>query len=100
MLVNQPRLAIFLTNDLTGISRGRAFPMVDLPERMSAGVGWVPANLALTPFGEIGPNPFGPVGDLRLVPDNGGTGYRMTGVNGAPDLEAFLCDIVETDGQP
>jgi glutamine synthetase len=100
MLVNQPRLAIFLTNDLTGISRGRAFPIADLPERMNAGVGWVPANLALTPFGEIGPNPFGPVGDLRLVPDSGGTGYRLTGINGAPDLEAFLCDIVETDGQP
>lgn len=100
MLINQPRLAIFLTNDLTGISRGRAFPMADLPERMTAGVGWVPANLALTPFGEIGPNPFGPTGDLRLVPDTGNDGHLLTGINGEPNLQAFLCDIVETDGQP
>lgn len=93
-------LAIFLTNDLTGISRGRAFPAADLGERMRAGVGWVPANLALTPFGVIGANPFGPLGDLRLQPDPDAAGFRMTGINGAPDLAAFLCDIVETDGSP
>lgn len=92
--------AIFLTNDLTGISRGRAFPAVDLAERMRAGVGWVPANLALTPFGTIGANPFGPLGDLRLQPDPDSAGFHLTGHNGEPDLHAFLCDIVETDGQP
>lgn len=93
-------LAIFLTNDLSGISRGRAFPAADLPDRMSAGIGWVPANLALTPFGVIGANPFGPLGDLRLQPDPDSAGFHMTGIDGAPDLHAFLCDIVETDGQP
>lgn len=93
-------LAIFLTNDLTGISRGRAFPAADLKDRMRAGVGWVPANLALTPFGVIGANPFGPLGDLRLQPDPDSAGFQMTGLNGAPDLHAFLCDIVETDGAP
>lgn len=93
-------LAIFLTNDLTGISRGRAFPAADIGARLQAGVGWVPANIALTPFGAIGANPFGPVGDLRLQPDAGNPGYRLTGLNDAPDLQAFLCDIVETDGSP
>jgi glutamine synthetase len=93
-------LAIFLTNDLTGISRGRAFPAADLKDRIQAGVGWVPANLALTPFGVIGANPFGPLGDLRLQPDADAVGFRMTGINGAPNLAAFLCDIVETDGSP
>jgi glutamine synthetase len=97
---NPSDLAIFLTNDLTGISRGRAFPAADLRDRMRAGVGWVPANLALTPFGVIGANPFGPLGDLRLQPDADSAGFRMTGLNGEPDLQAFLCDIVETDGQP
>jgi len=93
-------LAIFLTNDLTGISRGRAFPAADLKSRMQAGVGWVPANLALTPFGVIGANPFGPLGDLRLQPDKGAAGFEMTGLDGEPDLKAFMCDIVETDGSP
>ncbi len=99
--MSQPSdLAIFITNDLTGISRGRAFPAADLADRMRAGVGWVPANLALTPFGVIGANPFGPLGDLRLQPDAGAAGFRMTGVDGTPHLAAFLCDIVETDGTP
>jgi glutamine synthetase len=93
-------LAIFLTNDLTGTSRGRAFPLSDLPERMTAGIGWVPANLAITPFGVIAPNAFGPLGDLRLVPDRDSAGFRLTGFNGKPDLQAFLCNIVETDGTP
>lgn len=93
-------LAIFLTNDLTGISRGRAFPAADLAERRHAGVGWVPANVALTPFGAIGANPFGPLGDLRLQPDEGSAGFRLTGLGDEPDLQAFLCDIVETDGTP
>ncbi len=93
-------LAIFLTNDLTGISRGRAFPASDLKARMTAGVGWVPANIALTPFGVIGANPFGPVGDLRLQPDADSGGFALSGIDGQPDLKAFLCDIVETDGSP
>lgn len=93
-------LAIFLTNDLTGISRGRAFPVDDLRDRMVAGCGWVPANLALTPFGVIGENPFGPIGDLRLQPDRDSDGYYLMGIEGEPDLHAYLCDIVATDGQP
>lgn len=99
--MSQPSdLAIFLTNDLTGVSRGRAFPAADLADRMRAGVGWVPANIALTPFGAIGANPFGPLGDLRLQPDTDSTGFRLTGLGEEPNLQAFLCDIVETDGQP
>ena len=44
--------------------------------------------------------PFGPVGDLRLVPDPDSAGFRIPGVSGEPDLLGFLCDIVETDGTP
>jgi len=93
-------LAIFLTNDLTGISRGRAFPARDLGHRMEAGVGWVPANHALTPFGDIGENPFGPLGDLRLQPELESPGFKLTGFGEDPGLLAFLCDIIETDGRP
>jgi glutamine synthetase len=92
-------LAIFLTNDLAGICRGRAFPARDLGQRMEVGVGWVPANLALTPFGDIGENPFGPLGDLRLQPDQDSEGFRLAGFGEESWLQAFLCDIVETDGK-
>ena len=63
-------LVMFLCPDLSGLSRGRAFPAVDLAERLETGVGWVPADQALTPFDEIAEaNPWGPIGDLRLMPD-------------------------------
>jgi glutamine synthetase len=97
--VSDRDLAMLLTNDLAGITRGRAFPAAHLDERRRDGVGWVPANLAITPFGVIaGDNPFGPLGDLRLMPDPDGAVVRMAGVNGKPDLQVMLCDIRETDG--
>ena len=84
--------------DLGGIVRGRSVPSAQLPERLQEGVGWVPANSALTPLGALAePNPFGSIGDLRLLPDPR-TRVRVESA-GAP-LELLLCDIVETDGTP
>ena len=91
-------LVTFLYGDLTGLSRGRSFPLRDLPERLHSGVGWVPADQALTPFDEIAdPNPWGPVGDLRLLPDRR-TEVRVDRWPEASALHFFLCDAVETDG--
>ena len=89
----------FLHADVSGLLRGRSVPASDLEERLGTGVGWVPADQALTPFGPIAePNPWGAVGDLRLLPD------RETEVHvGLPDvspLRFFLCDAANTDGSP
>jgi glutamine synthetase len=68
---------------------------------LAAGVGWVPANHALTPLGPLAePSPFGATGDLRLLPDIS-TRARVAaeGAEGE-ELELVLCDIVETDGTP
>ena len=93
-------LVMFVTNDLSGTTRGKSFPLTDLEERMTKGVGWVPANQALNPFSAIsGDNPFGPTGDLRLLPI-ADTKVRIDGIDGASPLHLFLCDIVETDGTP
>src|SRR5207302_841573 len=55
--------------DLGGVVRGRSLPADELPGQLEAGVGWVPANHALTPLGGLAePNPFGSTGDLRLRP--------------------------------
>ncbi len=60
----------FLHADVSGLLRGRSVPTTDLEERLGTGVGWVPADQALTPFGPIAePNPWGALGDLRLLPD-------------------------------
>jgi glutamine synthetase len=64
------------------------------------GVGWVPANHALTPIGTLAePNPFGSVGDLRLLADHR-TRTRVDGDGDGDALELVLCDIAEIDGRP
>jgi glutamine synthetase len=89
----------FLHADVSGLLRGRSVPATDLEGRLGTGVGWVPADQALTPFGPIAePNPWGAVGDLRLLPD------RETEVYvDLPDVSPvrfFLCDAANPDGSP
>ncbi len=90
--------------DLGAIVRGRSLPVGELPAQADSGVGWVPANHALTPVRTLAePNPFGSTGDLRLLPDLD-THVRVAasaGPNEAPigALEFVLCDIAEPDGR-
>jgi len=98
--VSAAELVALVTCDLGAIVRGRSLFATELEERLRSGVGWVPANHALTPLGPLAdPNPFGSIGDLRLLPD-ADTRTRVPAGNGAPALDLLLCDIVETDGQP
>jgi glutamine synthetase len=98
--VNATELVALVCCDLGSIVRGRAVLSTELEEHLRAGIGWVPANQALTPLGPVAePNPFGSTGDLRLLPD------ARTRVRIGPDaehsaLELMLCDIVDTAGQP
>ncbi len=87
--------------DLGAIARGRSLPAAELDSYLGAGVGWVPANHALTPLGPLAePNPFGCTGDLRLLPDiDTRVRVEAAGPGGTP-LELVLCDIVQTDGAP
>ncbi|HWG07802.1 MAG TPA: glutamine synthetase family protein [Solirubrobacteraceae bacterium] len=108
--------------DLGAIVRGRSLPSAALEslgrgrdagvgpgeragvdrahEEAGAGVGWVPANHALTPIGTLAePNPFGSTGDLRLLPDLR-TRARVEGGDGVDALELVICDIAEVDGRP
>jgi glutamine synthetase len=98
--VSATDLVALVCCDLGAIVRGRALPACDLDAHLAAGVGWVPANHALTPLGPLAePNPFGCTGDLRLLPD---VHTRVCVESGAGDsaLELVLCDIVQTDGAP
>ena len=86
--------------DLAGIVRGRSVFRSDLEQALRTGVGWVPANQALTPLGPLAEgDPFGSVGDLRLLPDPA-TRTHVAGDARAGALELLLCDIVEVDGAP
>lgn len=86
--------------DLGAIVRGRSLPSAELAAHREAGVGWVPANHALTPIGSLAePNPFGSTGDLRLLPDLE-TRVRVEAPDGQRALELVLCDIVAIGGEP
>ena len=86
--------------DLGAIVRGRAVLGSEIEEPLAAGIGWVPANHALTPLGPLAErSPFSSTGDLRLMPDPR-TRTRVGEIPGTSALELILCDIVELDGRP
>lgn len=98
--MSDSHLVAALYSDFTGLTRVRTFPARDLAKRIETGLGWVPANMCLTPFGPIAaPNPFGPLGDLRLVPDPESE-VRVPLGDGVSDFHAFLSDLREVDGTP
>ena len=98
--MSETDLVALVCCDLGAIVRGRSLPASELEARLDAGVGWVPADMSLTPLGPLAePNPFGSTGDLRLLPDPA-THVRVESDLGAGTLEFVLCDIVETDGTP
>ncbi|MEV8252883.1 glutamine synthetase [Rhodoglobus sp. NPDC076762] len=92
-------LAVILTSDLSAQCRGRSVRQNELDKYLVSGSGWVPANLALNPFGEIVvPNPFGSVGDLRLLPDASSLS-QLPHIDAEP-TKVVLSDIVNQDGSP
>ncbi len=89
-------LVFVATCDLAGQVRGKAFPLVDLPARMRAGVGYTHSNIMMSAFGPIHETPFGTAGDLTLVPDpEAGAEVGFA----ADDVERlFLGDLRTLDG--
>ena len=98
--MSAPELVALVCCDLGSIVRGRSLPASELAGRLAAGVGWTPANHALTPLGTLAePNPFGSTGDLRLLPDVD-THVRVEASGSHGVFQLVLCDITETNGEP
>lgn len=95
---HEPTLFI-ATHDLAGQTRGRSVPGTAEESTLTSGVGWVPANLAITPFGAIAPNVFGSTGDLRLLPDPK-TRVTLPASEFRPEVTVMLADQVLPDGSP
>jgi len=95
----EPLVAV-VTTDLAAITRGRSVVASKLEKIAATGVGWLQANLSLTPFNSIDhPNPWGSSGDLRLVPDLKAR-FRTTGTGSATPFDMVPGNIVELDGTP
>lgn len=91
-------LTFILTNDFGGLCRGRGFPTKDLQKYLQNGIGWVPANQAITPFDSLGDNPFGSHGDLRIIADPT-TEIKLDNLITDSSVHFFLGDIYQRDGQ-
>ena len=85
-------LDVIATADLAGICRGRS-----VPAGSAEAVGWVPADLGITAFGDLADNPFGSLGDLRIHADPS-TSVPMPAA-GAP-ITLTLGDLRHAGGAP
>lgn len=83
--------------DLAAQVRGKSVPVADLQSRLAHGVGYTPANICFSPFGTLGPSPFGTIGDIVLLP-NASTQVNIN-LNGAAPEHFYLSDIMTQDGK-
>lgn len=92
-------LVFVATSDVSGITRGKAFPLSKRDSRLKKGVGWTPTNVMITCFDHIAPSPFGALGDLLLIPDPTTSVDLEFGEN-APVERFMLGDITDLEGAP
>lgn len=90
-------LVMLTWTDYVGIARSRPVPRNTLSDRMKYGQGWAKAGQALTPFEDIAENPWGPVAEVRQVPDPT-TELRLDHWADTPAFHLILCDSINQDG--
>ncbi|MDZ7601623.1 MAG: glutamine synthetase family protein [Hoeflea sp.] len=94
---SESKMVFVATSDLSGLVRGKSFPISEWEKRSVRGVGWTPTNVQITCFDTIAESPFGSLGDLALVPD-AATRFQMGGSGHALDIA--LGDIQSLEGEP
>lgn len=99
MPVERENLVMICCSDIAGQVRGKGFPERDLDDRWRLGVGWTPTNVMINCLGRIPATPFGPFGDLFLVPDPAGE-VHLDFADGSPPTRFILGDIQTLDGTP
>lgn len=97
MPIEREELILVCCSDIAGQVRGKGFPARDLEQRRRFGVGWTPTNVMINCLGRIPATPFGPHGDLFLVPVEEGE-VRLDFGDGTPAEHWFLGEIHTLDG--
>jgi glutamine synthetase len=92
-------LIMACSSDMAGQVRGKAFRARDFDRRSAQGIGWCPAQSAMTAFDVIVDNPFGAVGDVVLMPDPA-TRVAVDFGTDDPGEHFVLCDLTYPDGRP
>ena len=92
-------LVLLVWNDLVGLSRTRGVPVEQYEGRRRHGLGWALAGQSLTPFEDIAPNPWGPMDEVRQVPDDA-TRRRIVLKQDYPAFHVALCNSLLADGTP
>ena len=95
--MSEDGIVMLAWSDYVGLTRCRAVPRSQLAQRMETGLGWAVAGQALTPFADIAPNAWGPMTEVRQIPDPT-THTRVDAWPGVPPLEFVLCDSRNGDG--
>ena len=96
--MQREHIAMFCYCDIAAQVRGKGFPVSQLAKRLRTGIGWTPTNIMLTAFGPIAESPWGPFGDLLLMPDPATVDVEFGEEH--PREHFFLADVLQTDGQP
>lgn len=91
------RLVFVATSDLSGILRGKSFPVSQWEKRCQSGLGWTPANAQITCFDTFSDGALGAFGDLALVPD---AKMRFTLGQGEDIFDFVLGDILTLEADP
>jgi glutamine synthetase len=89
-----------VTTDISAVTRGRFVATSRLEKMRETGIGWLQANVSLTPFNSIAdPNPWGSSGDLRLLPDLDAR-FRTDKTGAVTPFDLVPGNLVELDGTP
>ena len=91
------RLIRFLYCDNGGVIRGKVAHIDALEKRLVSGIGLTTAMQAMNLLDQLQPvEGFGPVGEIRLVPDQG----SFVLLPYAPHSAAMMCDMLTLERQP
>jgi glutamine synthetase len=94
---NGVQLVRFLYCDNGGTIRGKTTHVDHLAQRMTQGIGLVMGMMSMTGMDFLAPNAtFGPVGEVRLLPDPD----TFTRLPYAPRSAQLLCDMLMLDREP
>lgn len=92
-------ITYLLWHDLVGVSRTRGVPTRDIERRHAAGLGWAKAGQALTAFGNIVDNSWGPMDEVRQIPDPAAH-FTIPGTADLPEFRAVICNSMSDPATP